>query len=109
MAKNFIQNGNIITIPVSNAVKCGDGVAINSLFGIATLDAEAGEDLSLALVGIFQLPKNNTVMQIGDKLYWDNDKQIVTKAATNNAYAGLAIEATQSGDAWIKVRLSGSG
>lgn len=109
MAKNFIQSGNVITIPAPKAVKSGDGIDIYSLFGIATLDVDVGEDLPLALVGVFQLPKNNTAMQIGDKLYWDSDKQVVTKAATDNVYAGLSIEAAQIGDAWIKVRLGGSG
>jgi predicted RecA/RadA family phage recombinase len=40
--RNFIQNGDIITVAAPAAVASGDGVLVGTLFGIAVDDADSG-------------------------------------------------------------------
>ena len=61
MAKNFIQDGRLLTVTAPAAVSSGDMVKVGSVFGVAQNDAANGVDvgehclLALRLVQIHQL------------------------------------------------------
>ncbi len=55
--RNYVQPGDGVTIPAPGPIKSGDVVTIGALIGVAATDAGAGDDVSLALRGVFDLPK----------------------------------------------------
>lgn len=89
MAKNFIERGRTITVPVPAAgVTTGLGVLIGTIFGVAlsTVAFAATSVCDLAVTGIWSLVKNSTdVWAVGDKIYWDN----ANARCTNLPGAGL--------------------
>lgn len=113
MAKNFMQPGKVLTVPVpAGGVTTGLGVLIGTIFGIAlkTVAFAATSVCDLAVTGVWSLVKNSTdVWAVGDKIYWDN----ANARCTNLPGAGLrfighaaatAANPTSSGT----VRLSGT-
>lgn len=71
--KNFIQNGDYIDVPgPSGGVSSGDLVKIGQLIGVAVVDADEGEMFSMAMTGVFELPKDGDAeFEIGDYVYFD--------------------------------------
>jgi predicted RecA/RadA family phage recombinase len=56
--KNFVQPGQYgVPVVTPNAVVSGQVVVIGSLYGIAATDAAAGATVSLAMEGVYTLPK----------------------------------------------------
>ena len=111
MAKNFVQPGSIITLTAPYAVTSGSGLLVGSIFGIATTDAVAGENIETTLVGVFDLKKVASQAWLqGDKIYWDNTNKETTKTATSNTLIGVAITAIGAGADEVigRVRLNGS-
>ncbi|ODA67103.1 hypothetical protein A7A08_01849 [Methyloligella halotolerans] len=64
--KNFVQPGNTITVPAPTAVASGDGVLVGSLFGVANYDAAPGEAVEIDAIGVFDLPKAEEAIDLGD-------------------------------------------
>lgn len=106
--RNFIQRGDNITVPAPAPVLSGQGVLIGSLFGIAATTAATGEDVALSTCGVFEMPKAEIAMTIGQKVYWSSTNGNVTTTATGNTLIGAAIEAAGSGATTVRVRLNGT-
>lgn len=112
--KNYISGGDRITVTVaagSDAVNLssGDGYLIGSLFGVAVADAAIGEDVTLALEGVFSLPKTTSqAWAVGDKAYWDAATGKVTTTASSNKQIGVVVAAAASNDTTGNVYLSGA-
>ncbi len=103
--KNYIQRGEAITVPSPAIVASGAGV----LFGVASTDAAPGEDLAIATVGVFSLPKVALEdIPLGAVLYWDDAPGNVTldNASGTNPAIGHAVEAAPGTFPAAKVRLS---
>ena len=66
--RNYVQPGDGITVPAPVAIAVGEIVTIGALTGIAAPDAEAGADVSLALRGVFDLPKGSEIFALGDQV-----------------------------------------
>lgn len=106
--KNFVQAGANITLAAAAAVSSGDGHLVGSIFGIASNDAASGADVTLALTGVFTLPKTSALaISVGDKVYWDNTNKEVNKTATGNTLVGVAVSAAANPSAEVDVRLDG--
>lgn len=103
--KNYIQRGDTITVPAPAALKSGDGVQIGKLFGIAFTDAASGEDVALAVSGVYALPKSAGVLAVGDEVEWSSSGDVV--ALATGTRIGVVIEAAQSADPNVKVKLWG--
>ncbi|WP_019092534.1 DUF2190 family protein [Komagataeibacter europaeus] len=58
--RNYVQNGQVITIPAPVDTASGDLVVIGSLVGVASGDAAVGDDLDVERNAVFDLPKNGT-------------------------------------------------
>jgi predicted RecA/RadA family phage recombinase len=52
MARNFVQQGDVIAVTATAAVKSGDGYLCGSLFGVAAVDAASAMALSLQVEGV---------------------------------------------------------
>ena len=71
MAKNFVQPGEIITViaPEPTGVLSGQPLIVGSFFGVATIDAAAGDETELALTGVWELPKAAGALDGGDPIF----------------------------------------
>ncbi|MGI3168972.1 DUF2190 family protein [Pseudooceanicola sp. C21-150M6] len=108
--RNYIQEGKHITITAAATASAGDGVLIGSLFGIACGYAAIGDDLDLATVGVFDMPKLSTaVFAVGDPVYWDDAESIVTDDDNEggNSRVGIAVTTAANPSASVNVRLDG--
>ena len=96
--KNFVQEGDRITVAAPATVSSGDGVLVGSIFGIAMTDAASGADVVLAMEGVYTLPKaGSQAWSVGAKVYWDNTNKVCTTTATGNTLIGVATAAVAGG------------
>ena len=79
--KNFVQEGDVVTVTAPYAVTSGGGVLVGAnLFGVATSDIGNGAAGEIAVEGVFDLVKTFAlVITIGDRLFWDNINKVVNK------------------------------
>ena len=107
--RNYVQPGNILTVPAPAAVLSGAGVQVGSIFGVAAEDAAAGADVDLDVMGVFTLPKVLALaLGIGDPVYWDATAKNVTATAAGNQRIGVAVTAAPNPSGVVSVRLNGS-
>ena len=105
----FKQTGDAIDYHPTVDVAAGSVVALGDLVGITRQDIKAGALGSLALTGIFTIPKWPGAVPVGAKIYWDGEAASVT--ATNDdgnplPYVGKSIAIAEHADTTITVRLS---
>ena len=106
MAQNFVQTGDVIDHVAAAILTSGTPILIGSIVGVPLADAAIGETVSVALEGVFTLPKaTGTAWAIGDKLYWDDTAKKFTKTSGSNTPSGYAAAAAASGDATGNVLL----
>ena len=109
--KNFVQVGNILTLPAPYAVASGDGALIGTIFGVAQKAAANGEDVAILVTGVFELPKAaSQAWAVGAKVYWDNTAKVCTTTVGTNTLIGAAVKAVggTAGETTGTVRLNGS-
>ena len=106
--KNFIQSGNVLTFTAAASVASGDGVLQGALFGVASTDAETGEDFEAALTGVFELPKASGALTQGQKAYWSTSNGNVTGTASGNTLIGAVTVAAADAATTVRVRLNGT-
>lgn len=109
MAKNFIQDGEHVTVPAPAAVTSGAPVVVGALFGVAEHSAASGAPVTLARRGAFRLPKTTgQAWTVGQKLYWDATNSLVTSTVGSNLLIGIALEAVIAAGAAGIVLLDGT-
>jgi len=107
--KNFIQTGDSVTVPAPANVESGDGVLVGDMFGVAIIDADSGDDVSLQLTGVVELPKTAAeAWTVGASVYWDGAEDEATTVSTDNTLIGVAVKAADNPSDYGKVRLNGS-
>lgn len=108
--KNFVQPGNVITVTTpGGGVVSGAGVLIGSLFGVAAYTAAAGDDVELALEGVFDLPKLSAQAWAGRiPIYWDAANGWCTSTASTNKLIGVNVQDAANPSATGRVRLNGA-
>ncbi len=109
MAKNFVQTGDVLTIPAPVAVVSGSIVQAGAIIGVAKGAAESGKPVDVACGGVWELPKvaAQAYAGAGVVVYWDSAAGLVTSAASGNTKLGVAVESVAAGTGTVKVRLSG--
>lgn len=118
MATNYVQDGDIIQwTNAGTAVLSGDPVVIGSngdaLIGIALVDIANGATGSVALEGVFSVPKvSGAVIAQGEYVIWDAsaaafDDNAAAPAAGDVSDGAIAWEAAGNGVTTIKVKLIG--
>lgn len=98
----------------ASAVTGGDVVVLNGIVGVAVTDIAADDQGSLAVEGIFKLPKTTAAIVRGLPVHWnptgDPDSGTAGTGAANQlgvgTYAGLAAVASGSGDDFAFVNLN---
>jgi predicted RecA/RadA family phage recombinase len=107
--KNFVQNGDVITVAAPYAVTSGQGVLVGALFGVAAYDAAIGANVEIASEGVFDITAltADTGTQ-GTKMYWDNTNRRLTTTATSNTLVGALTVAKGGSDTTARVYLDGA-
>ena len=109
--KNYIQPGKMVTAiaPVGGALS-GTAYLIGSLFGVAATSQAAGEDVEIATVGVFELPKvaGQAWAAPFAAVYWDNSAKKITITASGNKLVGVATKAAGGSATKVNVRLDGA-
>ena len=108
--KNYLFQGDNITLPAPYAVASGAGALIGSIFGVASTDAAIGEDCVFVRRGGFTLPKpGSQAWTIGAKVYWDSTAKNVTTTSSGNTLIGAAagVVGSGAGETSGKVLLTG--
>lgn len=109
MATNLVQEGDLLTLTAPAAVTSGQGVMVGVLFGVAQHDADSGAQVTLAIRGVYTLPKTSAqAWTEGAAIYWDPTPGEATTATTaGNLFIGHAAAAASNPSATGAVRLSG--
>jgi predicted RecA/RadA family phage recombinase len=110
--KNFIQNGNMISITApAGGVTSGQGVIAGNIFGIAAATAAEGESVEIATTGVYDLPKApSAVIAFGARVSWDDTGKQVVLPDTGMYPVGTAVlAAAGNGVTTVRVRLDGVG
>lgn len=90
MARNFIQGTDRLTILSTAATLSGAPVLHGQLVGIAqNATTAAGQDLTLQLTGVVEIPKAAGSFGLGVLLYFDNAAGRATTTATGNRPLGF--------------------
>lgn len=105
--KNFVQDGDVITVTAPYAVSSGGGVLVGAnLFGVATSDIANGAQGEIAVEGVFDLPKTSALaITTGDRLFWDNTNKVVNKTATAQVCVGIALSDAANPSSTVRVLL----
>lgn len=93
--KNYVQEGDYLTITAASTISSGDGVMVGDLFGVAVTDIANGSTGVLATKGIYDIEKATDVGSGGtiwNPAYWDATQGKVTAIATGNTQIGLFAE-----------------
>lgn len=115
MAKNYVQEGQILTWKneTGTAVASGSVVKVGHLLGVALVDLAPGDSGSVQVEGVFLCPKvANTAIPQGVKLLWDSsagafDLGTATPASGDVSLAAVAAAPALAGDATVAVRFAG--
>lgn len=107
MAKNYIQDGNVITVTAPHAVTSGQMVQIAGLFGIALGDAANGASVEIQTEGVFTVNKTSALaIAAGDRLFSASGaSQVVNKTATSRWPVGVAVAAAANPSSTVKMKL----
>jgi predicted RecA/RadA family phage recombinase len=104
--RNYVQPGDVITVPAPAAVASGDGVLVGALFGIAGTDAASGAPVEIKTNGVFDLPKTSAqAWTVGAAIYWTGT--VATTVDTDNTLIGKAVDVAANPSGTGRVRLNG--
>lgn len=106
--KNYVQEGENITVVAPYALASGDGCLVGSIFGFSQLTVAIGAAASIVTWGVFDGKKTaGDTPAAGAVLYWDNAAKSLTTTAGGNKRVGCALLAALAGDATVRIRLEG--
>mgnify|MGYP001076065457 CR=1 FL=1 len=116
MADNFVQPGKVLqwTNGTGSAVTAGSVVVMGALLGVALVDIANGASGSVAIDGVFDVPKvSGAVIAQGESLTWDvsatafDDNAAVAATGDLTGAAAVAAEAAGNGVTTMAVRFTG--
>ena len=106
--KNYVSQGNFLTLAAPYDRLSGQGALVGSIFGVAVSDVLNGANGVFATSGVFTLPKTSALAcSVGDSLYWDNTAKEVNKTSSGNTLVGYAVSAAANPSATVNVKLLG--
>jgi len=109
MARNYLQEGDTLTLVAPYDRTAGQAAKIGSIIAIAANDVLSGADGEFMTEGVFEVNKTSAqAWTQGVKLYWDDTAKEFTSVSTSNTLAGVATEAAANPSSTGKIRLNGS-
>ena len=114
MSKNYVQEGDVIQYTAGANIAAGAVVAIGQILGVALVDIANGETGSVAIEGVFSVPKvSGAVIAQGESLTWDvsagafDDNAATAATGDITGAPAVAFEAAGNGVTTLKVRFTG--
>lgn len=102
--RNFVDNGDLVTVTAPSALITGTPVQVGSVFGVAHSNAAAGSQVSLRVRGRYEFPKlASAVLRAGDVACW-NGSAVVQSGSP----IGYVSEDALAGTTKITVLLTGT-
>lgn len=110
MAKNFVQDGNVIDYTAATGISSGELVLIGTTLAVAVTDIPAGATGALAVEGVYRLPKAAVAIQAGEKLIYDASTGYLTNsehatAAGDLIGGALAVKPAAPGDSHVVAKI----
>lgn len=109
MGAEFVQNGAFIDYTPAADVASGDVIVIGDTVGVAVRPIAADELGSIAISGVFRMPKaagSDEGLDAGILVYWDDGEDEVTDSASGNTVVGYTVAAAADEDDTVLVKLS---
>ncbi|MFN3891996.1 MAG: DUF2190 family protein [Beijerinckiaceae bacterium] len=107
--KNYVQDGDLLTVAAPYEVAAGAGCLVGSIFGVAAHAAASGADVEIATEGVFDLKKTSAqAWTVGARIYWDNTEKECTTTSSTHKLIGVAVKAADNPSSTGRVRLSGA-
>lgn len=108
--QNYVQKGDVVTLPAPYDVASGAGALVGTVFGVATSAALSGADCEFQLTGVVDLPKTSAqAWTVGAAIYWDNTAKVTTTVSTGgNTKIGVATLAATNPSDTGRLRLNGA-
>lgn len=114
LSTNYIQDGDVIQYTAGATHAAGDVIKMGGTLGVALVDLVSGQTGSVAIQGVFELPKvTGAVIAQGESLVWDVsagkfDDNLATPASGDvSGASAIAWEAAGNGVTTLAVRLTG--
>ncbi len=106
--KNYVQNGDVLTVIAPAATVSGQPLLIGSLFGVACTAAASGAPVEMRTSGVYDLEAATAdVIAAYARVYWDNAAKQVTSTVDSNTLIGCVTEAKAASTTVARVRLNG--
>lgn len=112
MTTKQVQKGDVIDYTLSGTVSSGAVVELSHTLGVALESGVSGDVISVAIEGVFQLPKvSAAVFAVGEKLIWDTssgafDDSSATPATGDLTGAAVAVVAGANTETTCTVKLT---
>ena len=104
--KNYVQQGDTLTLTAPYAVNAGDAVLVGKIFGVAVANVANGADGEFVAEGVFDLPALSTdTPGQGAVLYWDSVNKRLTTTSAGNTRVGVATVAKANGATTARIKL----
>ncbi|NLE57923.1 MAG: DUF2190 family protein [Planctomycetes bacterium] len=105
----FIHDGDAVDYTPGASLAAGAMVVQGDLVGIARVAIPANTLGTLAVTGVFEVPKATgagTALAAGTTVYWDATNQRASTTSAGNKLLGKVVKAAADADASVWVRLS---
>ncbi|MGB4059612.1 MAG: capsid cement protein [Burkholderiaceae bacterium] len=105
--KNYVQDGDVLTLTPSAAVASGQGFLFgDALFGVATNAVAANTSGEFLTEGVVTIAKTSALaIAVGDRLFWDAANSVVNKTSAAQQCVGVAVAAASNPSATVQMRL----
>ena len=105
MEARYIHRGDAMDYIPTVDTPAGSVIVTGDRVGITKFDIAANTLGSLAMVGVFDFEKDNTVIPLYGKVYWNATTKKATLTASGNTLIGIALHATVAADTVVRVRV----
>ena len=105
--KNFVQEGEILTLTPGADVASGVGYLFGtSLFGVAATTVANGVSGSFVVEGVVEIAKTSALaITTGDRLFWDATNKCVNKTAPAQQCVGIAVADAANPSATVRMKI----
>ena len=70
--QNYVQKGQTLTVIAPYALLSGGGCQVGNIFGVSVNNQNIGDSSELVVEGVFDLAKDASTFNPGDKVFWNN-------------------------------------
>jgi len=107
--KNYVQDGDTLSLVAPYDRLSGQGMMVGSIFGVAAVDALSGASVEVEVDGVFDIEKVSAqAWTAGALIYWDDTAKNATSVSTSNKLIGVAVQAAANPSSTGRVRLNGA-